>query len=862
MKIIDLSGDWEFGMPDGTWYPGILPGCNYLDLIANKLVDDPFFEENEKEAASFARYDYRYRKIFYAENIVIDNDYTELVIGQIDLFAIVTLNGTIVAKTDNAFKVYRIDITNHIKHGDNEIEILFKNPLPYMRKMGKAFKAKSYGIGVIGKNMVRKPQYHFGWDWGPNLPPVGIRDMIQIQSYTHARFISLRADQIHADGHVMLRITSEIDCLQTSVPSLLSVSLTFPDGHIEKCIEKISSQTIISEFFIVNPVLWWPNGMGEQVLYTLRADLLSITSGNLNDNPSQTELLDTWNKEIGLRTVKLNTEADFWGHNFMFAVNGIPIFAKGANWIPSDSFVNRTTPEKLDFYIRNARDANMNMLRVWGGGYYESDYFYELCDRYGILIWQDLAFACSSYPLLDPGFKENIHSEIKDNVQRLRHHACIALWCGNNEVFFGRTLSGKSALTMAHDTFFYNELPAWIAEDDPSTPYWPGSPSSGSPEIRANDLRSGDTHLWQVWHGLQSISAFQKMPTRFCAEFGMESMPSMQAILSFTGETDLQPFSKAMRSHQKSPGGNEKMLWYILGEYKNPGSFEDFVYLSQLVQARAVDAGVRFWRRYKGQCNGALFWQYNDCWPVASWSSIDYLGKFKILQRHARHFFASRILSCAAHKSGVDIYLVNDSPQEISGTVQWDVEDFDGNIVSSGECASTTGGMSVVWIERLVYATILNGRSRRDTLMFLRLIDRDGKVIAVQTVFFVKEKKVRFKSPQFSTEFHTDNKMAYLTIHSNIPAVNVAVEIDAARDHLSDNYFNLRANESKTLSFPSELIDDVSELRREIKIYSLAEVLERCQGTIVSNTFHKLKIFLRKDILIYWMLFKLIGPFM
>ncbi|MCG8480879.1 MAG: glycoside hydrolase family 2 protein, partial [Spirochaetales bacterium] len=366
---------------------------------------------------------------------------------------------------------------------------------------------------------------------------------------------------------------------------------------------------------------------------------------------------------IGLRTLELDTARDEWGRNFRFVINGVPIFAKGANWIPSDSFIGRTTPEDLRYLLHSARETNMNMVRVWGGGYYGSDDFYDLCDELGLLVWQDFAFACSPYPLYDPQFRESVRCEVVDNVRRLRHHPSLALWCGSNEIDMMAMLWKRhKKIHRATREFFHDILPRWVGEEDAVTPYWPGSPSSGINRPKPNALHEGDTHLWQVWHGLMPIELFGKMPTRFCSEFGMESLPSRNAIAQFSADEDLSLFDPVMLAHQKSAGGNQKMLFYLLAKYRKPTSLDDFIYLSQIVQSETIREATEGWKRRIGRCNGALYWQLNDCWPVASWAGIDYSKTWKAVFYRSASVY--RMISANLTREGgrVAIYLVNEYP--------------------------------------------------------------------------------------------------------------------------------------------------------------------------------------------------------
>ncbi len=400
--------------------------------------------------------------------------------------------------------------------------------------------------------------------------------------------------------------------------------------------------------------------------------------------------LDSRTYQIGLRTVELRQEADAWGRSFTFVVNGVPIFAKGANWIPADSFPTRVTGEQLERLLASAAAANQNMLRVWGGGYYEDERFYDLCDRYGILVWQDFMFACAIYPLDDPAFLENVREEVIQNVRRLRHRACLALWCGNNEmetawVNWGWDKPERRDLKAADQRFFYDLLPGWVRGEDPDHAYWPSSPSSGMPFEAPGSHAAGDDHLWQVWHSLKPIRFYREQFPRFASEFGMQSLPPLATIAGYAAPDEWNMTSYVMEHHQRCVGGNGKIMAYLAQHYRMPANFASLVYLTQVLQAEAMRVGVEHWRRHRGRCSGALYWQLNDCWPVASWASLDYFGRWKALHYAARRFYAPVLLSLEedADAAQVGVYLTNDTVEPWRGEVRWSLETLAGEALGA-----------------------------------------------------------------------------------------------------------------------------------------------------------------------------------
>ncbi|PKN89798.1 MAG: hypothetical protein CVU45_05815, partial [Chloroflexi bacterium HGW-Chloroflexi-7] len=539
-------------------------------------------------STKIAEKDFIYSMVFTIDEEMLTNDQVELVIGGLDTLASIKLNGSKIASCENAHRIYRLSVKPLLKKGENEILIYFSSPLPYIR--AKNNENPLFAIGMADNAAhIRKPQCHFGWDWGPNLAPVGIHGSIAIEGYSKARLTNLSIEQKHNAGQVELEVCVDAEKYNDFSEALeLIYTLIDPEGKKHTNTVPLVTEHTCFKIIVDEPKLWWCNGLGEQPLYDLAIDLVEVKN---NKTP-----LDSWKRHIGLRTIRLDNGPDQWGRNFRFLVNEVPIFAKGANYIPNDVFLPRVSPETYEFIVKSAADANMNMLRVWGGGYYESDTFYELCDEYGILVWQDFAFACAEYPLGDSTFLENVKLEVIDNVRRLRHHASLALWCGNNEIKM-MSMSFKKPRRKSHDAFFFYQLKEWVSAEDSQTPYWSSSPSSSAPEIAANSLKDGDTHLWHVWHGLQPLESFRNYPTRFCSEFGVESLPNMLTIRSFTNAEKPTLFDPVMQLHQKSIGGNEKMLFYVLSKYRNPSTLESFIYLSQLIQSETVRMATEFWRR-------------------------------------------------------------------------------------------------------------------------------------------------------------------------------------------------------------------------------------------------------------------------
>ncbi len=528
---LDLTGGWLFkNVKHDEWLPATVPGCKYLDLLELGLIPDPFYGTNEKDVYWVGLDDWEYRKNFHVIIDELKSDSIKLVCEMLDTICDVYVNDALVGKGENTHLEYRFEVKPFIKPGENSIRIVFYSPVRYVQQKQKNEKCPKNWNGLDGIPHIRKPQCHFGWDWGPVLPPSGISRNIFIELSNTARIQEIQINQIHSSNRVTLNISALIENFyETDIVYDLSVKTPNGVGMIRTGVCKHS---ILENVDIDEPEYWWTNDLSnksEQPLYTMTATI-----------KSNGEIIDEIKKVLGLRTITLNRERDQYGSNFQFILNGVPIFIKGANWIPADTFINRFDKEKLKYSIDAALFSNMNMLRVWGGGYYESDEFYALCDRYGILIWQDFAYACQPYPFFDEAFLVNVMRETAYNVKRLRHHACLAVWCGNNEI---EALSAAWVFdrkyTQWTERFFYHMLEPEIRKHDKTTAYIPGSPCGVAHKAGYDKDNVGDTHLWAVWHGLQPMNYYCKRMTRFCSEFGFESLPDIKTIERFAKPKDL-----------------------------------------------------------------------------------------------------------------------------------------------------------------------------------------------------------------------------------------------------------------------------------------------------------------------------------
>ncbi|MFA6766422.1 MAG: glycoside hydrolase family 2 protein [Clostridia bacterium] len=799
MQFIELN-EWILKEVGGRTFKGALPGCNYLDLLKNNLIQDPFYGENEKKAKWVGERDWEYSADFEVPKAVLENEYVFLKISSPDTIVDIFINDTKAAHTRNCHMDYSIDVKRYLKAGKNSIRLYFYSPIKYIQKKQAKDRFPFNAMGISGFPHIRKPSYHFGWDWGPILPPSGVNGKIKI-AYSNAYIEDAKILQTHFDNKVKLDIKADI---VSKIGSTLSVKILDPNGEL---IYHKESLELSQSLYIQNPLLWQPNTFEdreEQPLYEVILE--TVANGKIEDGKSF---------KIGLRTIELDTSKDAWGENFAFLVNGKRHFMKGGNWIPSDSFITRTTDQKLENLIKNCKDANMNMIRVWGGGFYERDYFYELCDRHGILVWQDFMFACQPFPFYDPEFFELVKEEIAFNVKRLRHHACLALWCGNNEIeMINIAWRYKRKFIKAEKMFFYEFLPKYLREFDKDTPYWYSSPSGGKDMKNTNSDRQGDTHLWHVWHGLKPFEYYTKRFSRFCSEFGFESIPDIDTIRSFAEEKDMDLFSPVILSHQKCKSGNAKIIYYMCDNYSIPKSFFELIYISQLVQAESIRHAVEHWRRNTGRCNGALYWQLNDCWPTLSWSSMDYFGRRKALHYFAKRFFEPLTVSAVFEKNRFLVHIINDASKDFQGFCRWRLMSLKNTVFRQGEIPVDLKSLDKIMVE----IEKENGIKIDKKTMFLnlKLFDKDKKELSSNNLFFCRINKLDLEKAKIEYDIKRKGDKYTLELKANAFCKNVFLHLKDQVEAFSDNFFDLLKDEIKTVSFSSP--KEIAEIKKELKI--------------------------------------------
>lgn len=822
---ITLNGTWNWcDMESKEWHKGSVPGTVLTDMMDGGLIEDPYWRTNEYETRELSRRDYRYEREFEVPESFFREEEQCLVFEGLDTIADIYLNDELLLAVNDMHRTWKIDVKGKLK-AVNRLSVAFHSPTAFIEKADREGDIFYASTGCMkGNGALRKAHYMFGWDWGPQLPDAGIFRNVYLSGFSIARLDDVRIRQEHGAGGVKLSVESSVRKLSesdTAGSGMLACKITAPDGTVLTVEKEVCINETI-EALIEAPQLWWPNGYGKQPLYTVRVEL------RMSDS-----VLDVWERTIGLRTVTVCTDADEWGNQFAFVVNGQKIFAMGANYIPEDNLLGHLSEERSERLIRDCARANFNCIRIWGGGYYPEDYVYDACDRYGILVWQDLMFACNVYDLNDE-FEANILAETADNVKRIRHHACLGLWCGNNEMEWGwrdwgRLEGHRPKYKADYTKIFEMLLPRLVKQVDDQTYYWLSSPSSGGSFDDPNDFNRGDNHYWEVWHSNKPFTEYRDFYFRFCSEFGFQSFPGKKTLDSFSLPEDQNIFSEVMESHQKNGLANTKIFSYISGYYKYPKDMESIAYISQILQLKAIQYGVEHWRRNWGRCMGSIYWQLNDCWPVASWASIDYYGRWKALHYGAKRFYA-RFMATACEReelsTEIDYYIHNESFEERKAVLRVRLIDRDFHTLYETETEITAAAFEVKNVLPMDFAPFLAEAGMKKKAVAEYSLIEDGCIVSRGTTLFVKPKYFDFKTPEY--RISVTEKADGFCIHAEADTyVSYAeLSLDEYDVVLEDNFFDITSEEGVDITvdkkeFPNQVTAE--EVAAALHIRSVAD---------------------------------------
>lgn len=806
MLKTSLNGVWNLQImgKDSALVPkeGIsaqIPGSVYGALLEKELIPDPFYRDNELKVLPLMENDFCYTTEFEVTNQMLACDALLLRFDGIDTLADIFLNGEQIGCAYNMHRIWEINLleTGSIREGNNQLKVVLHSPTKYIKEENEKVAVQGSQDAMVGFPHLRKAHCMFGWDWGPRLPDAGIFRDVTLLGIKKSRLDSVYITQIHEAGQVTLDfdITLELFCNRErglfGDGGKVRITVTDPDGQVVAA-EDTAGEEQDYKLTVKNPRLWWPHGYGDQPLYQVRVSLLDGDDSEL----------DVWERKIGLRTMTVNTDKDEWGSCFAHEVNGVKIFAMGADYIPEDNLLGRVNKQRTRRLLEDAIAANHNCIRVWGGGYYPDDFFFDICDELGLIVWQDFMYACASYELND-AFEANITRETIDNVRRIRHHACLGLWCGNNEIETQIEM-WKVSEKQKYDYIKLYEyiIPKIVKEEDPNAFYWPSSPSSGGNFENSWSEDHGDMHYWDVWHGNKPFTEYRKFHFRYLSEFGFQSFPGLKTVESFTEPEDRNIFSRVMEMHQRNRAANGKILNYLSATYLYPKDFDHLLYASQLLQADAIRYGVEHFRRYRGRCMGTVVWQLNDIWPVASWASIDYYGRWKALHYAEKKMFAPVMISCeeigelserpfciqepAPIEKSARLHVANETMQEVTGTVTWSLRKPDSSILKEGSCQITVPALDGVWLEKMNFGAY---EEREIHLEYSFSID--GRVVSENTCLFTAPKHYFFADPNLRCEKKGDK----IVVYADAYAKNVEIIGTDGDLWLSDNFFDMEAGE-------------------------------------------------------------------
>lgn len=834
-----LNGQWELAEAGNDRLCEVqVPGSVLSGLYGAGKIEDPFYRTNEDVTRELFRKDYEFSRTFVAAEDILKEEKIILVCEGLDTLADIYINGQKAGSADNMHRTWKLDVKEFLHSGENQIRIVFRSVFKYIEAYEYEDNKEIHYVpcgGMKGNQLIRKAHCMFGWDWGPQTIDAGIFRDIYLEAYSHLRIEDVKIIQVQGDNAVDVCTTVAVSgdavdkcqvrvTIQEDAESVCGHRTGANDRKTEAYVCKVgetvsaNNNPAVLTSSIHNPKLWWPNGYGDQPLYKVQVELLDEDG----------TVLETITKRIGLRTLTISQEKDLWGKEFAFCVNGVKIFAMGGNYIPEDCIYSRITPEVQKYLLESCKRANFNCVRVWGGGYYPSDHFYDLCDEMGLIVWQDLMFACNVYDLTEE-FEENITKEITENVKRLRHHASLGLWCGNNEMesawdHWPEVQSESKYLRADYIKMFEYIVPKAVRAADSETFFWQSSPSSGGCFDDPDDENRGDCHYWDVWHGQKPFTDYQKHYFRFCSEFGFQSFPCLKTVESFTEEKDRNIFSRVMENHQKNPAANGKILYYLSENFRYPENFRKLLYVSQILQGMAMKDGVDHWRRHRGRCMGTLYWQINDNWPVASWASIDYFGRWKALHYMAKKFYGPQAVSMCMDGDIMQVYLANESMDAQSYQVAFYVKNMECEIL---EKLTGTGTVGVQESAPILVVDVSGWEDKKyEIFLEAEVTLADGGVLCdVETL--VPYKYLELDKPEITAEVEEQGDAFVIHLKSSCFSPFTAIGFTDADVTLEDNFFHMTDGEEMCVRLDKKDIRngeilDAADLTQQMEILTLA----------------------------------------
>jgi len=830
---VPLDHGWEFrqrisgdGNPAPQWRPATVPGDVHLDLLANKLIPEPYYRDNEAKLQWIQNADWEYRTTIDAAPALLARKHIDLVFEGLDAYAEVYLNSQKILVADNMFREWRVDAKPYLKAGANELLVVFPSPIKTAQKI--ALTDVWHGqTPAQDKTYIRKAAYEYGWDWGPTFITSGIWRPARLEAWDDARIADFYP-HVRDVSSSLAHVDAQLDVL-SSVSAKATIALDYKEGtqsaHLKQTVNLAPGLNhLVLPVEIQNPHLWYPAGYGAQPIYIWSAKL------SVDGKPA-----DAASRKTGLRSIVLRRDLDQWGRSFELVVNGIPVFAKGADVIPFDSFPSRVTTAQYRRILQSARDANMNMIRHWGGGYYETDEFYDICDELGIMVWQDFMFGND----WQPGpywFRQNVEKEAEYQVTRLRNHPSIVVWCGNNETEgslawsgagqFVKGLSIEARVKIWQDylLLFSSTIPRVVERLNPETPYWPSSPSADYEDL-APGKASGDMHDWTVWHGRVPFSEYEQHFPRFMTEYGFQSFPEMKTVEAFTAPEDRTSiFTPVMLAHQKNNEGNSIIHDYLLKDYTEPKDFASFLYVSQVLQAEGIKIGAEHLRRSRPRTMGSIFWQLNDCWPVASWSSIDYYGRWKALQYYARRFYSPVLVSPHVENGSLAVYIVSDKANPVEAELRLRILKFDGTVVREQKQTVHIPALSSAVYLQMPLAEFENANGADPAQVFVAAdLTANGAQLSKNLIYLAPTKLIHLPAAHIQTDVTQTDGGYRIKLTSPVLARSVYVTFGDLDADPSDNYFDLLPNEPVEITVKTQA--PIDALRQKLSVISLVDAL-------------------------------------